>query len=133
MVRERINGGFGVIIPEESVIEKVVGYYNKKYPCNDGTSWTKYDLQDMWQINAVYLDSNSTIAVYPEGKLNSAAHYPESGLIIWAKNEVDMSNMAYFTKASLAAELTKTISKIGINNDVDYEKNSGLILYTEYN
>lgn len=132
MVRERISGGLGVIIINEDVIQRVLDYFNQKYPCDDGTLWNKYDLQDMYQLNAAYLDDNSTIAVYPDGRFGRC-NYPDSGLVIWCKKDISMSAIAYFTKADMVIDLRRTLDDIGISNDVDYENYAGLILYTEYN
>ena len=47
MTHERINGGLGVIITDDDVIEMLLERINKKHPPTDGISYSLYDIQDI--------------------------------------------------------------------------------------
>lgn len=136
MTRERINGGLGVIITDEDLIEKIVTVVNDKFPCKDGIEWSKWDLCDNYHINAVYVDQTSTIGVYVNGSFNSVCNYVDSGMIIWAKHDVYMSRLAYIERQDMVDELKNTLSEWLDDDDIntiDFDNNAGLIVYTEYN
>lgn len=133
MTHERINGGLGVIITDDDIIEMLLERINKKRPPTDGISYSPYDIQDISFLSGMYVDETNTIAVYPNCSLNGPSNYPNHGLIIWTKHDIRSDKIAYLTKEHMVAELKKTISEYIDPESIDFNEHCGLILFTEYN
>ena len=122
MVRERIYGGMGLIISDEIVLERILSEIK-----SENSNATLDDFADITGINATYLNSSQTIAVYSQYHLlDGFPSYPEKGLVIWADN----NQFTAEDNERIAIECLDKISKY-ITKYVLY--NVGLILYTEYN
>ena len=126
MVRERIYGGMGLIISDEVVLERILNAIN-----SEKTDATLDDFADITGINATYLNSSQTIAVYSQYHLlDGFPSYPDKGLVIWADNNVRLNQFTAEDSERITIECLEKISKY-ITKYVSY--NIGLILYTEYN
>lgn len=133
MTHERINGGLGVIITEDAVIEMLLERINEKHPPTDDIAYSLYDIQDIGFLSGMYVDETSTIAVYPNCSFNGSSIYPNHGLIIWTKHDIRSDKIAYLTKEHMIKELKKTISEYIDTESIDFNEHCGLILFTEYN
>ena len=126
MVRERIYGGMGLIISDEIVLERILSEIKSV-----NSNATLDDFADITGINATYLNSSQTIAVYSQYHLlDGFPSYPEKGLVIWADNNIKLNQFTAEDNERIAIECLDKISKY-ITKYVLY--NVGLILYTEYN
>lgn len=132
MVRERISGNLGVIITDECLIEEITEKLKAEHPTWE--DFSKWDIQDLYELSGIYVDASHIIAVFSDDNLNSCPEYPEEGLIIWAKEPMSLYMTEYRNKECLINELKKTIKKY-VNDDsaIDYDRYTGLILFTEYN
>ena len=133
MTHERINGGLGVIITDDDIIETLLERINEKHPPTDNIPYSLYDIQDVWFLSGMYVDETNTIAVYPNCSLNGPSNYPDHGLIIWAKYDIRSDKIAYLEKEDMIKELKKTISEYIDPELIDFDEHCGLILFTEYN
>lgn len=133
MTHERINGGLGVIITDDGIIETLLERINEKHPPTDNIPYSLYDIQDVWFLSGMYVDETNTIAVYPNCSLNGPSNYPDHGLIIWAKYDIRSDKIAYLEKEDMIKELKKTISEYIDPESIDFNEHCGLILFTEYN
>lgn len=133
MTHERINGGLGVIITNDNAIEMLLERINEKHLPTDGISYSLYDIQDIGFLSGMYVDKTSTIAVYPNCSFNGPSIYPDHGLIIWTKYDIQFNKIAYLEKEHMIKELKKTISEYIDTESIDFDKHCGLILFTEYN
>ena len=74
MVRERIYGGMGLIISDEIVLERILSEIK-----SENSNATLDDFADITGINATYLNSSQTIAVYSQYHLlDGFPSYPEN-------------------------------------------------------
>ena len=126
MVRERIYGGMGLIISDEIVLERILSEIK-----SENSNATLDDFADITGINATYLNSSQTIAVYSQYHLlDGFPSYPEKGLVIWADNNVRLDQFSDEDKKHIAVECLAKISEYTSKYDL---YTVGLILYTEYN
>ena len=125
MVRERIYGGMGLIISDEIVLERILSEIKSVH-----SNSTLDDFADITGINATYLNSSQTIAVYSQYHLlDGFPSYPEKGLVIWADNNVRLDQFSDEDKKRIAVECLTKISEYTSKYD---QYTVGLILYTEY-
>ena len=125
MVRERIYGGMGLIISDEIVLERILSEIK-----SENSNATLDDFADITGINATYLNSSQTIAVYSQYHLlDGFPLYPEKGLVIWADNNVRLDQFSDEDKKRIAVECLTKISEYTSKYD---QYTVGLILYTEY-
>ena len=126
MVRERICGGMGLIISDEIVLDRILSEIK-----SENSNATLDDFADITGINATYLNSSQTIAVYSQYHLlDGFPSYPEKGLVIWADNNVRLDQFSDEDKKRIAVECLTKISEYTSKYD---QYTVGLILYTEYN
>ena len=100
MVRERIYGGMGLIISDEIVLERILSEIKSV-----NSNATLDDFADITGINATYLNSSQTIAVYSQYHLlDGFPLYPEKGLVIWADNNIKLNQFTAEDNERIAIE-----------------------------